>query len=687
MKTIRSTCLALALAPLFIAVACAQKGVPSTSSAEGNPTTKSIRKEFTATNWATHQETYTMLDDPRDELDILGGGTQIVDHFIQSKRAFHHESFAMPIASSQFATTSGEGAKLDLLLVVDSSGDMADERTQLASGLAPLLAGLNGLDWQIGVIGTDPTATGCLGALVKGQDADGIAKLSAAIAATSTDGTAAFGILQAGRALAGCAGREPWLREKSTLAVLIVSNKDNCGGTKCTMSLPADADFTTADLAASSSASFLTDAIASLGHPGTQAKVFGLIWNAAQTKDQCPQGAGGGQIYAEAARTTSGSLGSVCDKDYTASLQIMAGAMKAMADATIQLPFEAIDGSVKVTVDQTATDRILVQGPVVTLIDAPVSGAKIVVDYSYVTTASASFKLGAAAAMDSLALTLDGKTLKTADFSYNETTQTLTLTRALAGKTLAVAYRDATDAIHTIFTLKSAAADPASLAVSVNGKDLTAGDYTFDAVKGEISFKTPPEDGSAMTVTYQPKDARRTSYPLLLGDSQRLSLQVTDRKSGAEIPFTADGQTIAFTDELIQSGADIVITYDMDGAQSNTLDMGREVMSFDELTITNNTAAVDCPREKLKFAGSKVNLAGCNFKAGDKITATHKYIAASSKNFMLDDPRLKEATQVALSVMVDGVATEDYSFDLKTDTLTMYDLGVADTVTVEAVFY
>src|SRR5690606_4392624 len=60
----------------------------------------------------------------------------------------------------------GEWGPLDLLVVVDNSGTMIEEQTNLSTKLAPLLSHIDKSDWQIAVTTTDPS-DGCQDALIK----------------------------------------------------------------------------------------------------------------------------------------------------------------------------------------------------------------------------------------------------------------------------------------------------------------------------------------------------------------------------------------------------------------------------------------------------------------------------------------------------------------------------------------
>ena len=682
--------LLLVTMPICLAIAgCSRNGEPSTTSAQDTPKPKTYTKEFTATSWNTHQVDYIMKSDPRRELDILHGGGQIEEHDSQSATSLHSESFALPVAADQLLASAPQNAKLDILVVVDSSSAMAAQRANLAQKLQPLLSAVGDLDWQIAVVATDPSL-GCQPALIKSQDTSYAAEFATAVGAASSNGKIVRGILQAKLTLAGCQGQSSWIRTGSAVAVLFVSNQDNCGqaGSLCDQAIPADVNVTSADSLASAQASYLTDYLASIRTLKTQAKVYSLLWSPTQTQDLCPAGAAQGQAYMQAVTATGGSWGSICSNDFTPALTTISSDMRGMVSGTFNLPHTPLDGSVNVSVAGAplASSGFAIQGAGVNLASLPASDASVQISYSYATAPGASFKLAAPAAAGSLTLTLDGKALAASDFSYDQTAQTIALTQIVAGKTLTASYSSGAATDGTLFTLQSLP-DPTTLAVTIDGNLLTSGQYAYDATKNQITFSVAPASTAAIVIKYAPQSTHASSFPFVLSDAQCLSLQVTDQATGDAIPFTADGSSIAFTDDVINAGTSIVITYDVDAKQTNTIDFSRDIMSFDDLSIMDTTSNAACSRDKVTIAGSKINLAGCGFKGGDKVTIVHKYVASFTKSFILDDAGLKVASQVALKVSVDGVETDNYTFDIKTDTLTMNDLGVTDKVDIVAVFY
>ncbi len=118
----------------------------------------------------------------------------------------------------------------DILIVIDDSNSMIEEQTNLSTKMDALLTSLKKTDWQSGVITTSAKANGsdyrCDLSLIKASDSDAKEKFSKAINAGVQGSDNEQGILQAVTGLK--CPEQPWVRDNSTLAVLIVSDEDNC---------------------------------------------------------------------------------------------------------------------------------------------------------------------------------------------------------------------------------------------------------------------------------------------------------------------------------------------------------------------------------------------------------------------------------------------------------------------------
>ena len=209
---------------------------------------------------------------------------------------------------SELSSSSEEMTNMvDILVVVDNSGSMAEEQANLSTKLQPLLRHIQDSDWQIGIATTDPEDS-CLHSLISGTDSDPAGRFEVAITEVGTSGSSnERGIQQAVRALNGECGN--WVREGSALGVLIISDEDNCS------------DATQCDDDPWSQGSYLSDYMSAIREIVITARIYGLIWHPSMSQGECPSGFNQGHTYADLIATTGGRWGSICDDDYTAILE------------------------------------------------------------------------------------------------------------------------------------------------------------------------------------------------------------------------------------------------------------------------------------------------------------------------------------------------------------------------------
>jgi hypothetical protein len=150
-------------------------------------------------------------------------------------------SVANPIAmpadnSSKFEDVSevfvqeGMRGAADILIVIDNSDSMREEQDNLSTKLNDLLVQVKDSDWQIGVVTTSVTTNRnvdtCSISMIKPSDSNFETKFKRAVTPGVKGQALEQGIRQAVNGLR-CT-EKPWVRPNSTVAVLIVSDEDNC---------------------------------------------------------------------------------------------------------------------------------------------------------------------------------------------------------------------------------------------------------------------------------------------------------------------------------------------------------------------------------------------------------------------------------------------------------------------------
>lgn len=141
---------------------------------------------------------------------------------------------------------------LDILLVIDNSSSMQDEQTKLAENLPDLLDHVSDSNWQIAVIGT--TLQSCLSAAIT-KDTPDFEEEYKQLVDLDLLPNGEFHFYKAIQGLKGECGTtsNAWLRSRSTVVVLIVTDQHNeCheynDGDPSGQQLPADAPCTSSDL-------------------------------------------------------------------------------------------------------------------------------------------------------------------------------------------------------------------------------------------------------------------------------------------------------------------------------------------------------------------------------------------------------------------------------------------------------
>ena len=297
---------------------------------------------------------------------------------------------------------------LDVLVVIDNSGSMEEEQQNLSSKLLPLLTYVSESDWKIAVVTTD-MSDGCLRDVISKNQQNPQSAFAAAIRAGVNGSGIEAGVPQAVRALdPACMGGQSWLRPNSTLAVLIVSDEDNCSdGTRCAN--PAH-----------NTAGYLLDYLAGIRQVGVNAKVFGLVWHESQSQRQCRTGYRRALIYSDLIDATGGTWGSICDSDYSATLQAMSMDLSLILKTQFALEYTPNLGDLEVFVnEQRVLSGFRVLGNVLEFEEAPAAGARISVNYKYATAVpSKDFTLREAADSASIQVYLDGQAIQ--NFTYDE---------------------------------------------------------------------------------------------------------------------------------------------------------------------------------------------------------------------------------------------------------------------------
>lgn len=268
----------------------------------------------------------------------------------------------------------------DILIVIDDSQSMREEQKNLSSKMNALLKSLVATDWKIGVISTTAVPKGndyaCDLDLIHSTDIDAVEAFSKAVQAGTGGSGNEQGILQA---VVGIRCLEkPWVRPDSSLAVLIVSDEDNCSNGQDCARFPAKSEV------------YLTDYVEkTLGRMvGINAGFYGIY---SPPSKPCSSASATANIYQrliDYRMPNSKNFGSICDSSYQETLERISGSIAELLKNTLELKDAPIVGSVKIEATKANGQAISnadfsVSGKVVgfKVGSEPRKGSKIVVRY------------------------------------------------------------------------------------------------------------------------------------------------------------------------------------------------------------------------------------------------------------------------------------------------------------------
>lgn len=384
---------------------------------------------------------------------------------------------------------------LDLLVVIDNSGSMSEEQSNLAARLSPLLSAVQDSDWRIAVTTTDPSDR-CVTELIKKTDSNVASRFASAInAGTNGDGIERP-VLRAVQGLKSeCfLGPGKWLRDGSTVAVLIVTDEDNCHidvnqGYGCSGQSDKDG-------------AYLTNYLASIRKVGVDARVYGIIRHSSQTQAQCSTALKSADIVASVISQSGGTWGSICDADYGATLSKISSDVAKILKTDFVIKGAPDPGTLAITVSGQPWTAYTLNGLVVHFTSPPPAGAPVRVAYrsGAAGVVTNKFDLPETPLEGSLAAQVNGGIVT--GLTWDAATRKVVFpANPTEGSTIIVSYKEAKPLVNTFLIAPDA--DTRYINVKVNGQSIGANAFSYDAKTGAIKLTTPPPEGQAIIVEWR----------------------------------------------------------------------------------------------------------------------------------------------------------------------------------------
>ena len=417
--------------------------------------------------------------------------------FRQIDRIGYEDRFQFPNFRQQASDEYTEARvvpPLDLLVITDNSGSMSPYQANLASKLDPLLSFVQFADWRIHVVTTDTDDAGgsylrCPSrGIINKADPNFRTKFATAVTAGTSGDSTERGIKAARLALEHpCPDAANWLRPGSALAILIVSDEDNCsnhGG--CS----SDAGGGAWD-----ESKYLSDYLATIRTIGDNVRMYGLLEDNDGTPNSCKsQPTANATRYWDVIFKTGGICGSVHDNDYSPTLRKISEDVAGLLPPSITLRQMPVNGQVTVTVDGQVlpASAYRLQGTDLFLLQPIRTGQRVVVSYEYDGPYSRDFRLTNPAAPDSVQVETQGHFLNPSDFTYaivNSTVRIVSNVDPL--QQLRVVYKE-NKPLRTVFFV-GPVADPTTIHCFLStGTEITT--LRYDVAQQSIIFTKPPTE-------------------------------------------------------------------------------------------------------------------------------------------------------------------------------------------------
>jgi hypothetical protein len=561
----------------------------------------------------------------------------------------------------KFAQSQAAGV-LDLLVVIDTSGSMKEEQVNLGSRLAPLIKSVSNSDWRIGVVTTDPK-DGCMRSLIKKSDSNPSGAFEQAIAAGITGTGNEQGIRQAVAGLS-CPAAD-WLRESSTVAVLIVSDEDNCSknGQDCG-SDPWNSE------------TYLLNFMKNdLGRKlGSDARVYGLIKHPTDTA--CKTAFNVGTQYAAAIDASKGTWGSICATDYSSTLGRISSDVATILKKQFALKSEPKSGTTEVTVilpdgTRQKTSAFTIIGTVLTFTSAPPLQSQIEVSYQTETSAMYSEFAVASNAVPGSALVSINNTQVAPDQYILTGNRLRFVNTPPANATITATYRK-DSGLNQTFDLGQDVI-PASLSVRVNGA-ATSG-VTFDPKSGKLVFAAPPADGATITANFLRNRGPERSYAVLASGSSITEIKAqyadnTEVKVSAKTQTDNAGQSTTSLElsasSPFRAGDTLWVQYRVSDQKAIDYSLGQEPIPG-TLVLTSSLEECKVGRD-INYTAGKI-IVSCPTTKQLKVSYTFESPAEIVRVFNVGE--FTKSAASSITVRVNGILLQSSQYDLNDDRLSI----------------
>jgi hypothetical protein len=682
------------------------------------------RKSYEAT--AKYKNTFLASEVLDGQKEINEGGRYTYDTLVMRERPASSTTFQQVVRKeSSVQKRQGRDSRiskeefdvssagiLDLLVVIDNSRSMVQERNALSTRLGPLVSSVQDTNWQIAIVSmSNPCVDGSN--IVRSTDSNQSKKFADIVSNVPTDNDAKEqGFPMAIQALdSQCFGMKKWTRDNSAIGVLILSDEDNCGSdpgeqARCKNIYGKNAD---------EMIQFLNGF-----RPVGQARVYGLIKENSST---CPNAPGVGTEYLKAINATGGDTGSICAKDYASSLTKISKNVKQIVKREFELEAtpDMVDFRVEADgVPVNSSQAWALVGDTV-IIDPEIFEGVKKVTFTYTHDAIPKFDrlpIVGSVALDSLVVKFNSAIQDPSFYSIAPGGSQIIFNPIPPDEQhISVSWREDKE-LKNEFLLEANDLIEESVRVKLDDKILDESEFKFEDNK--VSFHEPPLDGAKIEVLYKTLEHKITKYRFE-SVPPHATVVTTSKNADSVIPSAYEDGYLVFSAESIVDGALVSVEVDsgekpsslvvdlpeetLPGTLSILVDgeegrcRGRKPGEHSEPMRTSehresgyddleDNGKIGLHLEVTARKGSKLQI---DCKIGDKdrsqIAVLYKYESPRVHEFKIDEriPLGDSQKPTGFRIFIDGRETLNFKRVGRTFTIDKTELGVGSKIDIEAV--
>lgn len=391
-------------------------------------------------------------------------------------------------------------APVDIVIVVDDSGSMSQEQANLSNGLSNLLSGLSNTDWQVVVTTTSANYNATTGVCARADsifeksDRNAAAKFKALFNGTiGIAGSAGeAGLFKATEGLSGVCIPKNWVRPTSTLAVLIVSDEENCDETEAQGCGPQQKDPMFLD-------NYLTQ---TMGRTvGVNARTYGFV---SFTGDGCTDAQEKSTVYPEVITRSGGTYSKICgtQQEYKTVLDKISADIAKLLENQFSLSRQPKTETVTVSVNGQTIDpsKYEVTSTGIRFKEPPAKGAKIDINYQPKDGApSRKFTLSQQATKEGIEVLVDGVVVAKDQYNVIENGTAIEFTSTPGLDSEIIVNFDPSIGQQLEFKIQTKL-DKNLIRVFIAGAFVD--NWTYDPVTGMLLFESLATDATEIIVYY-----------------------------------------------------------------------------------------------------------------------------------------------------------------------------------------